>query len=255
MTADLRQQESAPVAKKLTRSQPVLTPATATPIPQKQTVMAQDDFQQDAEATSWTTTSDGKGRWEGDVSNGDFTIQHGIGWVAQSPNNKAVNGLYLTALLGPALQNSTVTADMALRNYRPDLLANDGVVLRYKRPSPATGNQSQYYKAYLDGAHLVILRKSAGVMTPLASVPFHAVAGLRYTLTFSANGNQLVTQVWQTTNGNTDSVSQNDGTSKKVTLSVQDSTLTNGQDGLRVLTQPDTLVQVYAVTVQQKNEP
>jgi hypothetical protein len=171
-----------------------------------------------------------------------------------------VNGLYLTALLGSTAQNSTVSADMALQDYRNDLQANDGVVLRYKSPSTATENQSQYYKAYLDGLHLIILRKSGGVMTILKSAPFQAVAGQRYTLTFSATGRQLVAQVWQTTtNGKNDNASQQHAgnqNNNKTTLKAQDSTLTSGQDGLRVLTQPDTQVQIFSVTItriQQQN--
>jgi hypothetical protein len=238
-------------AKKPVRPQLVLAHATATPLSQNSTVVAQDNFQHDANTASWTTASDGKSRWEGDVGNGDFTLQNGVGLIAQSQKNRAVNGLYLTALLGSTWQDSTITAEMTLQDYRSDLQANDGVVLRYKNPSPATGNQSQYYKAYLDGEHLIVLRKSAGVMTILKSTPFQTIAGQRYTLTFSANGSQLIAQAWQTTNGNPGTLSQNNGTGQKVTLQVQDSTLTSGQDGLRILTQPDTQVQVFSVTITQ----
>lgn len=219
--------------------------ASPAPLAQEERVVAQDDFQNDVDATSWTTASDRKNSWTGDVGNGDFVIQSGIGLIAQVRNDQAKNGLYLTALLGPTVQNSTITVEMALRSYRPDLLANDGVVLRYRSPGPATLNQSQYYKAYLDGSHLVLLRKSGGVMTTLKSMPFQARAGQRYTLTLSAQGAQLVAQAWQT----------NSSTTNKVTIKAQDTTLASGQDGLRVLTQVDTQIQVYSVKMTEVQQP
>jgi hypothetical protein len=55
----------------------------ASTLPQKSIVVAQDNFQHDDNSTSWTTASDGQNSWRGDVGNGDFTIQNGVGLIAR----------------------------------------------------------------------------------------------------------------------------------------------------------------------------
>ncbi|HLX40606.1 MAG TPA: hypothetical protein VKR42_08735, partial [Ktedonobacteraceae bacterium] len=57
---------------------------------------------------------------------------------------------------------------------------------------------NDWYKAYIDGSNLVILKNFAGIFTRLTFTTFHAVAGTSYTLRFGVLGTTLSAKVWPT---------------------------------------------------------
>jgi hypothetical protein len=90
---------------------------------------------------------------------------------------------------------------------------------------------NNWYKAYLDGSHLVIQKKVGGVTTILSSTPFTATAGVSYTIHFRAVGSTLTANVWASTGSE----------SSGWMVSASDTSLTSGYCGLRFLTQSATL--------------
>ena len=101
--------------------------------------------------------------------------------------------------------------------------SNFGDVLRW-----TDGNN--WYKAYIDGANLVIQKKVAGTTTILATVPFAATAGTSYTIHFRVVGSTLTANVWPAS-----------GTEPAGwMITVSDSSLTSGYCGMRFLTQSGT---------------
>jgi hypothetical protein len=101
--------------------------------------------------------------------------------------------------------------------------SNFGDVLRWT-------NGNNWYKAYIDGAKLIIQKKVKGTSTNLASVPFVATAGTAYTIHFRVVGSTLTANAWAS--------SGSEPGGWMVTTS--DSTLTSGYCGMRFLTQSGT---------------
>jgi hypothetical protein len=101
--------------------------------------------------------------------------------------------------------------------------SNFGDVLRW-----TDGNN--WYKAFLDGASLIIQKKVAGTTTILARVPFTATAGTSYAIHFRVVGSTLTANVW--------AASGSEPSGWMVTAS--DSTFTSGYSGMRFLTQSGT---------------
>jgi hypothetical protein len=101
--------------------------------------------------------------------------------------------------------------------------SNFGDVLRW-----TDGNN--WYKAFIDGASLIIQKKVNGVTTILASVPFAATAGTSYSIHFRVVGSTLTANAWAS------SGSEPGGWM----ATVSDSVLTSGSCGMRFLTQSGT---------------
>jgi hypothetical protein len=101
--------------------------------------------------------------------------------------------------------------------------SNFGGVLRWT-------NGNNWYKAFIDGANLIIQKKVNGVTTILASVPFAATAGTSYSIHFRMVGSTLTAKVWAS------SGSEPGGWM----VTVSDSSLTSGFCGMRFLTQSGT---------------
>jgi len=108
---------------------------------------------------------------------------------------------------------------------------NMGAVLRW-----TDGNN--WYKAYIDGANLVIQKKVNGSTTILNETAFVAQAGISYTLRFSVVGSTLSAKVWQT------------GSSEPGNwmATATDSTFQSGYCGLRILVQNGTTAHITAFT-------
>jgi len=172
-----------------------------------------DTFQR-ANQSLWGTASDGQ-TWGGDAnSQSAFSISGNAGLVSNTGSTS------YSAVLGPTAANAEVYATGSLSSFSN---GNFGDVLRW-----TDGNN--WYKAYIDGAHLFIQKKVSGVATVLASVPFTATAGTAYTIHFRVVGSTLTANVW--------AASSAEPSGWMVTAS--DSTLTSGYCGMRFLTQSGT---------------
>jgi streptogramin lyase len=197
-------------------STPTPTPtstSTPTPTPTPGAVLATDTFQR-AKQSHWGTASDGH-TWGGDAnSQSAFSISGDTGLVSNTGSAS------YSAVLGPQATNAEVYATGSISSFSN---SNFGDVLRWT-------NGNNWYKAYIDGAHLIIQKKVSGTTTILASVPFAATAGSSYTVHFRAVGSTLTANVWAT--------SGSEPSGWMATAS--DSTLTSGYCGMRFLTQSGT---------------
>src|SRR5207237_40756 len=136
----------------------------------------------------------------------------------------------LSAVLGPVASNAEVVFSGSVSSFNANA-ANIGAVLHW-----TDGNN--WYKAYIDGANLVIQKKVNGSTTILNETAFVAQAGISYALRFSVVGSTLSAKVWQT------------GSSEPGNwmATATDSTFQSGYCGLRILVQNGTLAQITAFT-------
>jgi streptogramin lyase len=183
---------------------------TATPTPTSTptgTTLAQDTFQR-ANQSLWGTSSDGH-VWGGDANTVSvFSISNNTGLVAANSQN-------YSAILGSSASNAQVLFTGSMGKFTN---SNIGGVLRF-----TDGNN--WYKAYIDGANLVIQKKVAGTGTILATMAFAAQANTQYSIRFQVVGTALSAKVWAS--------SGSEPTSWMLTAT--DSSLTSGQCGIRVL--------------------
>jgi hypothetical protein len=179
--------------------------ATATPVATN--ILAQDTFQR-ADQPFWGTASDGQ-PWGSDAANKNvFSISAKTGQVANGQG--AFN-----ATLGPAITDAEVQFSASISQFNQ---SNFGALLRWT-------DANDWYKAYVDGTSLVLLKRAAGMTTRLNSIPFTARAGSSYTLLFRVVGTTLAAKVWQT--GNVEPANW--------MVTVTDNTLQSGYAGLRLV--------------------
>ena len=97
-----------------------------------------------------------------------------------------------------------------------------------------------WYKAYIDGANLVVQKKVNGSATTLKTVPFAATAGTSYTIDFKIVGTTLSVNVWKT------------GTSEPSgwMATVTDTSLTSGYCGLRIQMQSGVAAMITSFLAQ-----
>ena len=213
------------VLKAAPPTSPTLSPSpsvtlSSTPSPTRGVTLARDTFQR-ANQTYWGTASDGQ-IWGGDANSSQvFSIAGNTGQLANGYNT-------YSAVLGPTATSAQVvfSGSMSSFNYM-----NMGAVLRW-----TDGNN--WYKAYIDGANLVLQKKVKGSTTILNETAFAAQAGLSYTLRFSAVGSTLSAKVWQT------------GSSEPSNwmVAATDSTFRSGYCGLRILVQSGSIAKITAFT-------
>lgn len=188
------------------------TPAPPPPPPQPNpgTVIGQDTFQR-ANQAHWGTASDGN-VWGADAStNAAFSITNNTGQIASSGGN-------YTGVLGPTVANALVLLSGSQNAFASGANSNMGAVIRWT-------DNNNWYKAYIEGANLVVQKKVAGRATILASTPFAAGGGVNYSLRFQVVGTTLQAKVWQT------------GTVEPGWMvSATDSSLSSGHCGVRALT-------------------
>ncbi len=198
---------------------PTVTPSSTTsPIPG--VTLAQDTFQR-ANQAFWGTASDGQ-IWGGDANSAAvFSIAGNTGRVSSGTTS-------LSAVLGPTATNAHVLFSGSISSFNA---TNIGAVLRW-----TDGNN--WYKAYIDGANLVIQKKVNGLTSVLNQIPFAAQAGTSYTLRFSVVGSTLSASAWQTG-------SPEPGTWM---LTATDSTFQSGRCGLRILVQNGAAAQFTSFT-------
>ena len=191
-----------------------------TPSPAPGVTLAQDTFQR-ANQTEWGTASDGQ-IWGGDSNSSHvFSIAGNSGQLANGYNS-------YSAVLGPTATNAQVLFSGSMSSFK---YTNLGAVLRWT-------NGNNWYKAYIDGADLVIQKKVNGSTTILNETAFPAQAGISYTLRFSVVGSTLSAKVWQT------------GSSEPGNwmVTATDSTFQSGYCGLRILVQNGTMAQITTFT-------
>jgi len=203
------------------QTSPTLSPTpTVTPSPTSSVTPAQDTFQR-ANQTYWGTASDGQ-IWGGDANSAAvFAIAGNSGQVTSGTTS-------LSAVLGPTATNAQVLFSGSISSFNA---TNIGAVLRW-----TDGNN--WYKAYIDGANLIIQKKVNGLTTVLNQIPFAAQAGTSYTLRFSVVGSTLSASVWQTG-------SPEPGTWM---LTATDSSFQSGRCGLRMLVQNGAIAQFTSFT-------
>ncbi len=200
---------SAPVATVTAISQPTLTSASTLPA---KDILAQDTFQR-PDQMFWGTASGGQ-PWGADAKNAPgFSIMNHTGQVIGS------NGVY-DAIVGPAAVNSEVVFSGSLSNYASSSL---GALLRWT-------DANNLYKAFLGGGQLILLKKVAGVVTVLKTVPFPTQDGVSYTIRFRAVGHLLLAKAWPTSQVEP----------QTWMLMMTDGDLQSGQDGIRLVVQSGT---------------
>ncbi len=186
---------------------------TPTSTPTNGATLGTDTFQR-ANQSHWGTASDGQ-TWGGDANTQSvFSISGNAGLVSNTASSS------YSAVLGPTAINAEVFATGSLSSFSN---SNFGDVLRW-----TDGNN--WYKAFIDGAHLIIQKKVTGTTTILASVPFAATAGSSYTIHFRVVGSTLTANVW--------AASGSEPSGWMATAS--DSALASGFCGMRFLTQSGT---------------
>jgi hypothetical protein len=109
--------------------------------------------------------------------------------------------------------------------------SNIGAVLRW-------GSTHNWYKAYIDGANLVVQKKANGSNSTLGSVPFAASSNTSYSLRFQVVGTTLSAKVWPTSS------------TEPATWSVtaKDNTFASGRVGLRAQVQSGTTASYTSFT-------
>ncbi|HTK07832.1 MAG TPA: hypothetical protein VL485_11730 [Ktedonobacteraceae bacterium] len=201
-----------------TSAAPTPTPTSAAPTPTSTppangATLAQDTFHR-ANQSFWGTASDGQ-TWGADANaTTAFSVANNTGLVTNA-------SLSYSAVLGPAIADSDALLTGSINNFTNN---NFGPVLRF-----TDGNN--WYKAYIDGVSLVIQKKVNGVTTVIKTVPFAATASTQYALRFRAVGTTLSAKVWATAGSEPSSW----------TTTITDSSLTSGQDGVRVLASGATI--------------
>jgi hypothetical protein len=191
---------------------------TASPSATSLSILAQDTFQR-PDQPLWGTAADGQS-WEDDANapkNGQiFFIAGKEGVITHTQGT-------LNAILGPVSTNVEVMAKGSVSHFGETI--NFGVVLRWT-------DSKNWYKAFIDGTHFVLLKRVGGVTTQLGVQPFTAQGNTLYTVRLRAIGAVLLTKVWPT------AAMEPPGW----ILNITDTSLTTGQGGVRVLVQRDVIV-------------
>ncbi|TMC59883.1 MAG: hypothetical protein E6J21_11485 [Chloroflexota bacterium] len=185
-------------------------------------VLAQDTFQRNNQRL-WGTASDGQ-TWGGNAnSSQSFAIDGQTGFVGN------VQGVF-DAILGPRTTDADVTFSGSL-TFFGNGSSNIGSLLRWM-------DTNNWYKAYLDGTQLILLKKVAGNLTRLNVVVFPTQSNKEYTLRFRVVGSMLMAKAWLT--------DQAEPSNWMVTAN--DTSLTAGFGGLRVVVQKGVVARIHMFT-------
>lgn len=206
----------------LTRSavQDVFPTVVATPVtPPVNTPLAHDTFRRPDQAL-WGIASDGQ-QWDGDANRlATFAIANGAGLIAGGREP-------VQAVLGPVAADTQVSVSGSVNHFGGGV--NFGVVLRWS-------NAANWYKAYIDGSRLVMLKRVDGVSRQMGQMTFIAQDHVSYTLRFRAAGAALSANVWP-------SAALEPG---GWLMNRSDSSLFAGQGGVRMVLNASTIVSVTA---------
>jgi hypothetical protein len=180
-----------------------------TPVPTRiaPRTVALDTFQR-PDQFLWGTASDGL-LWGADANKrAAFEI---IGDSGRIVNGQ---GAY-NAILGPSVTNAEILFTGKLSSFQQN---NLGAVLRWQ-------DDFDWYKAYIDGTQLLLVKDVAGMETLLNAVSFAASANTLYTLRFAIEGSQLFARAWLA------------GQTEPSTWMIQatDTSIVSGSGGLRLV--------------------
>jgi hypothetical protein len=188
-----------------------------TPPNQQTNVLATDTFQRQNQAL-WGTASDGR-QWGGDANaKPAFSINGMQGQITGGQGT-------LDAVIGVPTDNVDITMSGSINQFGNDV--NFGAVLRWTDPN-------NWYKAFIDGNQLVILRSVNGQKKTIAHMNIQTTAGVAQNLRFRSIGATLFAKVWP--GGTTEP--------QKWLLIITDNTFTTGQFGIRVSEQPTTVITI-----------
>jgi hypothetical protein len=194
------------------------TPTPMPPVRQGPVILAQDDFQR-PDQVLWGTASDGS-RWGGEAATSPFfSIRQGAGIIVGGRG-------FFNAILGPRMRNEEVVAS-AQASHLDVNNDNLGVVLRWQ-------DNNNYYKAYIDGNSLILIKRVAGTVTRLGAVPLQVSDGVAYSLRFQVAGTLLQVRAWASSR-----VEPTNWMIRAVDTSLQ-----VGEAGLRVLVEPQVMITV-----------
>lgn len=200
-------------------SRPMVTPTNSITL-STQNIVAQDTFAR-PDQSSWGSSTDGQ-MWSGDAASAQsFTVTNHQGQVSGG------NAIF-DAILGPRMTNAEIVFTGSLSQYDPSTL---GALLRWT-------DAKNLYKAELDGKNLVLLKKVAGVVTVLKTVPLLVQGGVLYTLRFRATDSQLFVSAWPT--------AQQQPAAWQIVLT--DTSLTSGYGGLRFFVQDGLTATITSFT-------
>ena len=179
-------------------------------------ILSQDTFQR-ANQLFWGTASNGQ-RWGADATTRNaFSIAGKAGQVANG------QGAF-DATLGPIVADAEVVCSGSISQFNQ---SNIGAVLRWS-------DTNDWYKGYIDGKSLVVLKRVGAMATRLGAIPFTARPDVLYTLRFRIKGTTLSAKVWQ--NGKTEPTNW--------MVTVMDNTFQNGYAGLRFFLENGTVATV-----------
>lgn len=189
------------------------TATTATNIPGKvanpvvTNILSQDTFQR-PDQLFWGRASDGH-LWGADaITRNAFSIAGRTGEVANGHGA-------LDATIGQPITDAEVEFSGSISQFAQ---SNIGAVLRW-------ADTNDWYKSYIDGSNLVVLKRVAGMATRLGAFPFTAKAGELYTMRFRIKGTALSAKVWQ----------QGSAEPPNWMITAMDDTFQSGYGGLRIL--------------------
>lgn len=158
----------------------------------------------------WGTASGG-GSWLADASTSPaFAIADRVGQVTASSGT-------FTALLGPRLTNAELMVTLSISRFNGE--NNMGAVLHWR-------DTTHWYKVYLNGESLVLIKRDASQTLQLGSVPFPAQPGLRYSLLVQVRGTVFLAKAWP--------ASSSEPASWELRVADQSATWFSGYGGLRM---------------------
>lgn len=183
-------------------------------------ILASDTFERPNQVF-WGTASSGQS-WEGDANQRSvFSIVDDSGQIGGVQGSSQ-------AILGPVTINEEVLVSSSINQFDGGQV-NFGATLRWS-------SGDNWYKVFLDGTRLTLLKRVNDVTTQLKSVPFHAQNATPYTLRFRAVGTLLQARVWPS--GDPEPASWQ--------ISQKDIDLLSGQGGLQVALQNNTTIIVMS---------
>lgn len=192
------------------KRRPVSTPPLAS-------ILAQDTFQR-PDQFHWGRASDGY-TWGADANHSSvFSIASATGQIAGD------DGAF-QAVLGPVTNDAEVQVSGSVNRF--DGTANLGALLRWR-------NRGNWYKVFLDGSSLTLIKDVNGQTSQVARVPFVAQDQTSYTIRFRAVGTLLMATAWVT--GEPDPINW--------LIVFSDADFSAGRGGVRVVLDDETAVTI-----------
>jgi len=206
-----------PIAKVTMTPAAVVSPPTA-----MMQVLARDTFQRTNQAF-WGTASDGHMWGASAATVQNFAIVGDACVITNGPGA-------FDATLGPRTTDAEIVFSASLSSFSNGN-SNIGAVLHWT-------DTNNWYKAYIEGNQLILLKKVGGMLVLLNAVPFMAQAGMSYTLRFRTMGSTLAAKAWAT------------GQAEPANWMVMatDTALTTGFGGIRLVIQKGVTARVTMFT-------